>query len=104
MAMHKLLDLPVFGLDDTFPDEVFVLFHAASRRYGCFCHVDVHGLACFTKEQGAVQFAQWSDLCGMTIQRVSFDEARNVAKLRPMPVVALMLLDELDAPKIHYVR
>ena len=104
MAMHKLLDLPVLGLDDTFPDEVFVLFHSSSGRYGCFCHGDVHGLACFSSQPGAIQFADWSDLSGMAIQHITFDEARNVAKARPMPVVALMLLDELDNPKIHYVR
>lgn len=40
----------------------------------------------------------------MTVVELTFDEAREVAKARPFPVVALMLLDRMDQPKIHYVR
>ena len=102
--MYKLLDLPVLGLDETFPDVLYVLFHKGSTRYGCFCHDGVHGLACFSSENAAFRFAEWIDLSGMATVEVTFDEARGVAQGRPLPVVALMLLDELDNPKIHYVR
>jgi hypothetical protein len=102
--MYKLLDLPVLGLDKAFPDVMYVLFHEGSARYGCFCHDGIHGLACFSSENAAFRFAEWIDLSGMATREVTFDEARGVAKDRPMPVVALMLLDELDNPKIHYVR
>jgi hypothetical protein len=61
-------------------------------------------LACFSSENGAIRFAEWIDLSGMCTQEVSFDEAREVAKGRPMPVVALMLLDRMEEPQIHYVR
>ena len=40
----------------------------------------------------------------MQVVEVSFDEAREIAKERPMPVVSLMLLDDLNDPQIHYVR
>jgi uncharacterized membrane protein YcgQ (UPF0703/DUF1980 family) len=102
--MSQTLTLPLIGLDETFPDRVFVLHHPASNRYGCFCHEGVHGLACFSDETGAFRFAEWIDLSGMMTRELSFDEAREVAKERPLPVVSLMLLDNLNDPQIHYVR
>ena len=102
--MTLTLELTSLGLDATFPDDLYVLHHPSSDRYGCFCHEGVHGLACFSSESGAFRFAEWIDLSGMTTRQVSFDEAREVAKQRPMPVVSVMLLDELDRPQIHYVR
>ena len=102
--MSQTLTLPLIGLEETFPDKLFVLHHPSSDRYGCFCHEGVHGLACFTAEQGAFRFAEWIDLSGMVTREVSFDEAREVAKARPLPVVSLMLLDRIEDPQIHYVR
>lgn len=103
-SMGLVLELPLLGLDETFPDKLYVLHHAPSKRYGCFCHEGVHGLACFSTEGGAFRFAEWIDLSGMQTQELSFEEARQVAKDRPMPVVSLMLLDSINEPKIHYVR
>ncbi|RYG37129.1 hypothetical protein EON81_07585 [bacterium] len=102
--MTETLELSLLGLDETFPNEVFVLHHPNTDRYGCFCHEGVHGLACFSSEKGAFRFAEWIDLSGMMTKELSFDEARDVAKERPMPVVSLMLLDNPDDPQIHYVR
>ncbi len=104
MLMSETLILPLMGLDETFPENLFVLHHPASNRYGCFCHEGIHGLAAFSTESAAVRFAEWIDLVGMTTCEVTFDEAREVAKDRPMPVVSLMLLDSLQSPKIHFVR
>jgi hypothetical protein len=103
-AMSQVLDLPLLGLEETFPDTLYVLHHPASGRYGCFCHEGIHGLACFSTEGGAFRFAEWIDLSGMQTVEVSFDEARAVAKDRPLPVVSLMLLDHINDPKIHFVR
>lgn len=102
--MSQTLTLPLLGLDETFPDTVYVLHHPASNRYGCFCYENIHGLACFSTESGAFRFAEWIELSGMVTKQLSFDEAREVAKERPLPVVSLMLLDSLDNPLIHYVR
>lgn len=103
--MNETLELPLLaGLDEDFPEVLFVLHHPSTGRYGCFCHEGVHGLACFTTEQSAFRFAEWIDLSGMMTEEVSFDEAREVAKSRPLPVVSLMLLDSLSDPRIHYVR
>ena len=97
-------EAPLLGLETEFPDRIFVLHHPRSNRYGCYCHVKVHGLACFSDEKAAIRFAEWIDLSGMVTRELSFDEAREVAKDRPMPVVCLMLLDSMTDPKIHYVR
>lgn len=102
--MSATLVEPILGLGETFPGIVYVLSHASSGRYGCYCHHGVHGLACFCTEANAFRFAEWIDLSGMSVVELSFDEAREVAKARPLPVVAMMLLDEMDDPKIHYVR
>jgi hypothetical protein len=102
--MSQTLTLPLIGLEATFPEELYVLHHPASDRYGCFFHEGIHGLACFSTESGAFRFAEWIDLSGMMTKQVSFDEAREIAKARPLPVVSLMLLDSLQNPQIHYVR
>ncbi|MCK6632415.1 MAG: hypothetical protein L6Q31_08575 [Fimbriimonadaceae bacterium] len=103
-AMVETLSKPILGLDSEFPDVVYVSFHSASGKYGCYCHLGIHGLACFSSEAAAIRFTEWIDLSGMTVVELTFDEAREVAKARPFPVVALMLLDRMDQPKIHYVR
>ncbi len=102
--MTQALDLPLLGLETDFPETLFLLFHPASQKYGCYCHDGVHGLASFSSEQGAFRFAEHIDLSGMMTLEVSFDEARDIAKARPMPIISLMLLDDIDDPKIHYVR
>lgn len=102
--MVETLYQPLLGIGEEFPDAVFVLSHPSTSRYGCYCHQGVHGLACFSTETSAIRFAEWIDLSGMRVIELSFDEAREVAKARPLPVVALMLLDKLEDPKIHYVR
>ena len=102
--MQQTIDCPLLGLDTAFPDQLYVLRHGPSSKYGCYCFDGVHGLACFSTEIGAFRFAEWIDLSGMSCEEVSFDEAREIAQDRPMPIVSLMLLDDLDAPEIHYVR
>jgi hypothetical protein len=101
--MNTLLD-PILGLDTEFPENVFVLHHPNSKRYGCYCHLGVHGLACFTTNNGAIKFGEFIDLDGLTVKQMSFDEAREVAKERPLPVTALMLLDNMSDPKVHFIR
>jgi hypothetical protein len=102
--MVETLYQPVLGIGEEFPEAVFVLSHPSTSRFGCYCHRGIHGLACFSSESSAIRFSEWIDLSGMKVEELSFDEAREVAKARPLPVVALMLLDQLEDPKIHYVR
>jgi hypothetical protein len=102
--MEQTLELSLLGLDQEFPGTLYVLRHPPSEKYGCYCHKGVHGLACFSLEGGAQAFAEWIDLSGMQCVETSFDEAREIAKARPMPVVSIMLLDNFEDPEIHYVR
>ena len=102
--MNNELLSPVLGLGETIPDQLFVLHHPATDRYGCFCHQGIHGVACFSSEDGAARFGEWIDLGGMKIRQVSFDEARELAKQRPLPINALILLDNLQSPNVHFVR
>lgn len=107
-ALEKPVQLdgaaPCSDLESYFPDTLYVLYHPASGRYGCYCHERVHGLASFSNENLAFRFSEHIELPGLMTQELTFDEAREVAKERPLPVVALMLLDNMDDPKIHYVR
>ena len=102
--MSHTIVMPLLGLDTEFPDSVYVLHHSPTKRYGCYCHQGVHGLACFSSQGGAVNFGEFIDLDGLSIMQLSFDDAREVAKERPMPVTALMLLDNMSDPKVHFVR
>lgn len=104
MSMVDTLLQPLLGLENEFPDTVYVSYHPSTGKYGCYCHLGVHGLACFSTESNAFRFTEWIELSGMSVVELSFDEAREVAKSRPHPVVALMLLDSMEDPKIHYVR
>ncbi len=102
--MTEVLEMPLLGLETEFPDKIYVLHHPSTGKYGCYCYQGIHGVACFSSEAGAFRFAEWIDLSGMTSVECSFDEAREIAKSRPLPIVALMLLDSMNDPKIHYVR
>jgi hypothetical protein len=101
--MQTLLN-PILGLEHEFPENVFVLHHPHSKRFGCYCHMGVHGLACFSTNVGAQKFGEFIDLDGLTVMQLSFDEAREIAKERPLPVTAIMLLDNMNDPKVHFVR
>lgn len=102
--MTETLEVPFLELSESIPDELFLLHHPGTGKYGCYRHNGVHGLACFSTEAGAFRFAEWIDLTGMVCQQVNFESAREIAKSRPLPVVCLMVLDRMDEPVIHYVR
>jgi hypothetical protein len=102
--MNQVVELPLLGLDKEFPEDLFVLHHHPTDKYACCNHKGIHGLACFSIEGAAMRFAELIDLSNMKIEEVSFEQAREVAKGRPLPVVALMLLDKMNDPIIHYVR
>ena len=102
--MTRSLDLARLIEDMDFPSIVFLVAHPGSGRYGCYCHQGVYGVACFSSEKNAGTFAQRFADEGMSIERFTFDEARVIAKERPLPVVSLMLMDDPENPRIHFVR
>lgn len=95
---------PFSELDNGFPETLFLIHYVSGDKWGCFAFGELHGLACFRTENNAHEFADWIDLTGMQIVSKTFDEAREIAKSRPMPIVCMMLLDDLDDPVIHYVK
>ncbi|MEW5883451.1 MAG: hypothetical protein AB1725_04405 [Armatimonadota bacterium] len=103
---ERTLPRSTLGLDRAFPEAVVVLHHPETDRYGCYCLGAVHGLACFSREEPAIRFAQEAleSISGIVLRSLTFDEAREVAKSRPLPVVAVILLDDPDHPLVHYVR
>ena len=101
---NEPLVMPLLGLDNEFPDNLYVLHHAPTKRYGCYCHRGIHGLACFSTREGVREFGDHIELSGLSAQEVTFDEAREIAKQRPVLVTAMMLLDNILDPIIHYVR
>ena len=92
------------SLIDSFPENLFLLHHPKTGAYGCYCHGGLHGLACFTSEMNAFRFAELIELNGMVSQESTFDDAREIARSRPAPLMALLLLDSLTNPKIHYIK
>lgn len=112
--MSQVLDRPGIIFEDQtsenpfdmniFPDKVWVLHHPSTDRYGCNEHKGIHGVACFSNEGRAIAFTEWISLSGMTTKEVDFDEARDIAKSRPLPCVSLQLLDDIQNPQIHFVR
>lgn len=102
--MEQTLEKPILGLGDEFPERLWILKHPPTSKYACFAYRGIHGLAVFSTQNGAFRFSEHIDLTGMTSSEVSFDEARDIAKGRPHPVVSMMLLDDLENPQIHYIR
>ena len=102
--MSLTLDCPLIGLETTFPETLYISKHKPTSKYACYSVDGVHGLACFSTQIAAAQFSSEIEGGMMEVVEVSFDEAREIAKERPMPVVSLMLLDDLNDPQIHYVR
>ena len=99
----RLEDAPLLGLETEFPDVVWALKHPPTEKWGCYKWDGIHGLAVFSAEHFAVQFAGYVEEPLVPVE-MSFDEARRVAQERPMPIVAVLLCDDLNAPKVHYVR
>lgn len=102
--MTHTLSEPLLGLGVEWPQDLYLVFHRDSGKYGCYCFDGVYGLAVFTSEEHADRFTAMTNLTDMENLHVSFDEAREVAKSRPLPVVAVMLLDQMNRPEIHYIR
>lgn len=100
---RPLADSLAFDLE-RFPDTLYVSLHASTGKYGCYCYKGVYGLACFSTEFGAERFTERIDLTGMAVMEVSFDQAREIAKDRPLPVTAIMLLNNINDPTIHFVH
>lgn len=102
------LELPLLGLGDDFPENIYILKDKNKDRYACYhlTNQGVYGLMCFEHNHNAVSakkdFQQNEDI--LEITQTTFDEAREIAKGRPLPVTCLILMDNIVNPKIHFVK
>lgn len=90
------------GLDH-WPETLYIGHDRELGLYACR-DCGVIGLAAFSNESDATEYLARFERTSLFTQEVSFEEARQIAKDRPLPVVALLLLDDLENPVIHYVR
>ena len=93
----------LFSIDlDHFP-EVLWIIRDQFKRYGCWVHDNVKGLAAFSTKERATEWAQGQfPPMLMRPEEVTFDEAREIAKSRPDNLQCLYLLDT-DEPLIHWL-
>lgn len=98
------LACPILGMDRAWPAEVYVIHQVETGRFGVYCYQGTFGVAAFSTESNALSFVNQIDSGGMELIHVDFEHAREIAKNRPHPVVALILLDEIQKPVVHYVR
>lgn len=106
--MNNINALDLLGLDlGNFPDRLIVIEHVTGM-FMCYKEGDSHGVVCFSNEQFACDFMR--EFCGelnshdLRFIEVRFDEAREIAKTRPVYINSIILLDDLNNPEIHYVR
>lgn len=94
----------LFGLDEEFPETLLIGHDAFTQKYGCYNFKGLHGLACFSDAASWIRFATMVPEFRLQPIEVTFDEAREIAKSRPLPISCVMLLDNLASPLIHHVR
>jgi hypothetical protein len=104
------LDSGLPELDAGFPDVVLVLHWPAEDLYA-LAEVkgrEETGLAVFSTQSTAREFerAAYADeeTAPAILVSLSFDEARDLAQKRVPLLNALVLLDDLTNPRVHYVR
>ncbi len=91
------------GTGTYLPDRVWLLYSSSGQVYSCIEVDSVVGVACFTsKDRADMEISMMVTDHVIESQEFKFDAARDLAKRLPMPVVALIFMD--DEPKIHYVK
>jgi hypothetical protein len=89
---------------DNFPENVVLIYFPGVDKHQCYCHNKIHGLASFSTTEKAENFLDMYSTFKYVFEEVTFDEAREVAKGKPAPIVCLFLLDDVENPAIHYVK
>lgn len=104
----------LFG-DNTFPENLVIVNLYELKKHLSFSFQDIKGLAVFSTEGIAIRFIKYlEDISSKSpspfsfpeykLEIVTFDEARDIAKSKGAPIVALLLLDNIDNPVIHYIN
>lgn len=67
----------------------------------------IHGLGCFKRKENAQKSLykfKTDALMGHKFVKLSFEEARRLAKEYGKPIIAMILADNLSKPEIFYVQ
>lgn len=99
-------ECPFKELETSFSKTLFVT-KSDDGKYGCYKFENTNGLIAFEQLINAQKFI--SDFAttyqdSLSIQEVEFDEAVEIAKGRPDPVNSIIVGDNLQNPKIFYVK
>jgi len=99
----KNMDNPILGLDNSFPENLWLLELGGKH----FCHTfeELNGVSCFENIKNALEIKTLlaTQFPGIFVSNYTFDEAREIAKSKPN-IQCLFLLDNPDNIKIHYIR
>jgi hypothetical protein len=95
-------------IGNEWPDYLWLLYYPDSNTYHCLESEDgVMGMVCFSSRSMSEMFldmqSEAPDYEGCTLIGTSFDEAREIVISKPT-VHALMLLDDPEGFRYHYVR
>ena len=102
MWAKKHFPAPLWGLIERF----LMRSWCSTTRRPTATDATASATACFSHDEPAIRFAQEAlgSIPGIVLRSMTFHQAREVAKSRPLPVVAVILLDDPDDPLVHYVR
>lgn len=99
---------PFPELNFEFPAYGFVIQDSRDKKFSCAIVDSVQGISYFSDPDYALAWALVNHPSipeeNIDIIKVTFDQAREIAKQRPVLIVALILLDNHQKPEIHYVR
>ncbi len=111
--MTQLLDSPLIAslLESDFPEELYLIAldrrpdkHLCLRAENVPGYDVVHGVGCAKSAEDAAKMAAFYQFPGSPVC-VPFEEARAMAKMKPDPVVGLLLEDgEGNCIAFHFVK
>ena len=111
----ELLESPLISSFDegmwdsisNFPDEIY-LISVGEGKYACNNAttpdgMTVNGLSCFPSVDDAISYMAQPGMLSGDTKRVSFEDAREIAKGKPV-LDSLLLWDNSRIVEIHFVR
>lgn len=116
-ARSDTFDLPLLGIGEDYPDTLHIIYIGHDKLekvnyYGTFCIQnyegmgEVHGVAAFESEYSAYGFYKLyleGHYPGGKILKKTLDEVRDIAKTRRPPINSVIILDNINKPKVIFV-
>lgn len=84
---------------------IYVIYQPKTGRYICNIYGPAHGLAAFLTEIAAQRYVDFQpQINGVEFKAVTFEEAIEIARNRPIEVKSVMFLDDIDRPRLFWFR